>query len=169
MSKEQASSHWLIDAILAAMPELTPYLDINPSTSEMKAGEMHVYLYRQKAFTIYEGKKAQHITFLDVRLDDALQTISSQVSALPQDAGYRVYIGLDFNQDAFIAYIKALAADKRSTVTVERFGCCHNFIKCSDACACLFPGDYFHLGCYYRDNLEKGLIFYGKNRNTDHK
>lgn len=47
----------------------------------------------------------------------------------------------------------------------ERFGCCHRYVECSDAGKCTAP-DLFHAkGCFYRDNLEKGKIFYGKNAN----
>ncbi len=48
----------------------------------------------------------------------------------------------------------------------ERFGCCHRYVECSDAGKCTAP-DLFHAkGCYYKDNLDKGKIFYGKNANT---
>jgi hypothetical protein len=43
------------------------------------------------------------------------------------------------------------------------FGCCGSCEKCSDALKCIDPehGKY----CYYRQNLEAGKVFYGKNRN----
>lgn len=46
-----------------------------------------------------------------------------------------------------------------------QFGCCHAFVQCSDARACLFPDDTFFNGCQYRQHLEAGRIFYGKNAN----
>jgi len=47
----------------------------------------------------------------------------------------------------------------------ERFGCCHRYVECSDAGKCTAP-DLFHAkGCFYKDNLENGKIFYGKNSN----
>lgn len=45
----------------------------------------------------------------------------------------------------------------------ERFGCCHRYVECSDAKACTAPDKFHARGCYYRENLEKGKIFYGKN------
>jgi hypothetical protein len=53
----------------------------------------------------------------------------------------------------------------RSTVT-EVFGCCNDFVKCSDQKQCIHPEDRFYNGCMYRTNLEAGRIFYGKNRNV---
>ncbi len=49
----------------------------------------------------------------------------------------------------------------------EKFGCCNDFLKCSDAKECIHPHDRFYNGCIYRRNLEEGRIFYGKNRNVD--
>lgn len=53
----------------------------------------------------------------------------------------------------------------RNTIT-EKFACCHSFMQCSDAKACLYPEDRFYNGCEYRKNLEAGRIFYGKNANN---
>lgn len=47
------------------------------------------------------------------------------------------------------------------------FGCCNNFLECSDAKKCTYPNKLFASGCLYRKNLENGKIFYGKNRNVD--
>lgn len=43
----------------------------------------------------------------------------------------------------------------------ESFGCCNLFNQCSDARKCINPKRIMALGCTYRKNLEKGLIFYG--------
>ena len=47
------------------------------------------------------------------------------------------------------------------------FGCCSRYEKCSDAKKCIHPDPVFALGCAYRNNLDSGRIFYGKNRNID--
>ena len=49
------------------------------------------------------------------------------------------------------------------------FGCCHKYIECSDARKCLHDDLNYSEGCIYRQNLEAGRIFYGKNRNVDHR
>lgn len=48
-----------------------------------------------------------------------------------------------------------------------RFGCCSQFIKCSDAKKCVHANKLYSKACIYRGNLEQGKIFYGKNRNID--
>jgi hypothetical protein len=46
------------------------------------------------------------------------------------------------------------------------FDCCADYIKCSDAKACVRPIETA-VKCYYRKNLHKGKIFYGKNKTID--
>lgn len=51
-------------------------------------------------------------------------------------------------------------------------GCCSNFRECSDAMACIYKATTHPLlnelydRCTYRQRLEKGICFYGKNRNV---
>lgn len=47
------------------------------------------------------------------------------------------------------------------------FGCCSRFTECSDAKECIHENKLYATGCKYRQNLENGRIFYGKNRNID--
>lgn len=48
----------------------------------------------------------------------------------------------------------------------KTFGCCSQFIKCSDAKRCLHANKLYSTACQYRHNLEAGRIFYGKNKNV---
>ena len=48
-----------------------------------------------------------------------------------------------------------------------RFGCCSKFEQCSDVRKCLHENKLYSKACMYRDNLDQGRIFYGKNRNID--
>lgn len=54
----------------------------------------------------------------------------------------------------------------RSVVAPIIFGCCNSFELCSDALKCVNKDPVLALGCMYRENLEKGKVFYGKNRNV---
>lgn len=53
----------------------------------------------------------------------------------------------------------------RETI-METFACCNDFNRCSDAKQCLHPDDRFFNGCYYRQALENGQVFFGRNRNV---
>lgn len=63
-------------------------------------------------------------------------------------------------------FLKAVAQKfARNYIPSYRFGCCDLYEKCSDAKKCIAKDNFYTKGCFYRENLEKGLIFYGKNAN----
>lgn len=45
------------------------------------------------------------------------------------------------------------------------FGCCSKYRECSDVGKCLIAHQEYSNSCQYRNNLEKGNIFYGKSAN----
>lgn len=45
------------------------------------------------------------------------------------------------------------------------FMCCSLYNACSDKKKCIHRDRLYAKGCWYRKNLEKGKIFYGKNKN----
>ena len=46
----------------------------------------------------------------------------------------------------------------------DMFGCCSLFEQCFDAKKCLHINRLYSKSCLYRENLEDGRIFYGKNK-----
>lgn len=52
-----------------------------------------------------------------------------------------------------------------SRFDVNGFGCCSRYIECSNQKKCIHPNKITSLGCMYKRNLDKGLIFYGSNKN----
>lgn len=48
-----------------------------------------------------------------------------------------------------------------------RFGACSKFVECSDAKKCVHENKLYSKACMYRNNLDQGHIFYGKNRNVE--
>lgn len=42
----------------------------------------------------------------------------------------------------------------------NRFGCCSRYLDCSKMKKCLHPDLLYSKGCWYRQNIEKGIIFY---------
>lgn len=76
-------------------------------------------------------------------------------------------IKIQFETPAYgIEYLKfAVRKYAEIYIPLPRFGCCDLYVKCSDAKGCI-ANDKFHAkSCLYRENLEKGMIFYGKNAN----
>ena len=77
----------------------------------------------------------------------------------------RVEYDLIIDFEKLTQLLKNLYEDSKPAQT---FGCCHNFIKCSDALICVHPDPIIAVECMYKTNLEKGKVFYGKNRNVDY-
>lgn len=80
-------------------------------------------------------------------------------------------VKLDFSNveestSSFERLLVALLASYKAAHPKDQFGCCHQYVECSDAGKCLHPDQIYSLSCQYRKNLENGKIFYGKNRNV---
>ncbi len=71
----------------------------------------------------------------------------------------------DYCQFIVDSLIRAAPAVYAKCNIEERIGCCSQYIECSDARKCIKPDVPWAAGCRYRENLENGKIFYGKNRN----
>ena len=71
--------------------------------------------------------------------------------------------------EQLISAFEELKAMKRTIfleLNTESFGCCNDYLRCSDALKCLHSDDRFYNNCMYRKNLEAGNVFYGRNRNV---
>lgn len=65
-----------------------------------------------------------------------------------------------------IDFLKGVALEfARTYIPSYRFGCCDLYVKCSGTGKCIAKDNFYAKGCFYRENLEKGLVFYGKNAN----
>ncbi len=78
---------------------------------------------------------------------------------------YTFVLDAHFDLEGFISYLMACKTALFRSLGSETFTCCNDFLKCSDRKACIHPHEILYNHCYYRSNLEKGLIFYGKNAN----
>ncbi|MCL2053507.1 MAG: hypothetical protein FWG90_03570 [Oscillospiraceae bacterium] len=81
-----------------------------------------------------------------------------------EDYRYNVIFPLDSNNAEEYLYARlCYSLDKFEPS--EKIGCCGKYVECSDNTACLHDNNFYARCCYYRKNLEAGLIFYGKNKN----
>lgn len=143
---------------------------INPGTMEpdaftsedIKDGRSY-YFYGTMVFHLTCDSKGRYIFKLSGKVYRLLSFAVGKITDmsmhtlkdLSSDQIEEVYIILkDYNVFCF-----------RNLIT-ERFGCCNDHVSCSDAGKCLHSDDRFYNGCQYRENLEAGRIFYGKNRNV---
>ncbi len=78
------------------------------------------------------------------------------------------YIRVHFNTLEDIEKMReALIIIAKSFPIPCTFDVCHRFEACSNAMKCLHPDQRHALECSYRQKLEHGIVFYGKNRNID--
>lgn len=71
--------------------------------------------------------------------------------------GVRVILPIDQQVTFFKQALDYLVRTKRPA---NRFACCSRYKECSQAGKCLHEHPYYSKGCYYRENLENGIIFY---------
>ena len=160
---ESSEFPWhLMNVIESEYPHIHPFMEVKKSKN---VAIWSILFYQQRAMLISVTKKSTSIQIFDPDLVDEPGKISTSYRTRSDGS---IWLPLDqsFNQEMFISLVGEIIAEKRRSVSVDRFGCCHNFIKCSDAKKCLYQDEYFSLGCYYLENLEAGRIFYGVNRNV---
>lgn len=130
-----------------------------------------VKLYSSVLLRIYTDKKSTYrIEF--IKNKELAEYFSNVKIATEKEDVYQ--IDIDKNEKAIIDSIKKLEEPIEiqanriiSNIRVESFGCCSHYIECSDAKTCVMAnmGKGFYKGCQYKQNLEAGKIFYGKNAN----
>ena len=165
-----------IDDMLALIP--APYHDTLRAIAEslgddlvfmepsmLSSGECSVFLYRQKALSMKITKNVSYITCNSSLLKQP-DLITSSFKVYENTDQVRLNMDMTFDHEAFMDAFTQISRFLRKFPSVERFGCCHRFIQCSDARRCLIYDSFEALGCYYRENLEAGRIFYGVNANV---
>lgn len=124
-----------------------------------------IFMFGSLAFTIKMNSRSQYI---ETPAADAGEFVSLISGASSAKSGYRFPIACDKETaPVYEEMILAVYEQRKSSAAVEHFGCCNDFVRCSDARECLHKDNTEYLGCYYRQNLEAGRIFYGKNRNVE--
>ncbi len=99
-----------------------------------------------------------------IKLEDLLKKFD-EVKYKENELYIRIYIN-DINDINKISNeLKEIYRYLYSNEPVDNFGCCSRYIECSDTLKCINPDKKLAKGCQYRENLESGKIFYGKNKN----
>lgn len=128
-----------------------------------------IAFYGEKVFSIRINSQTQ---CLDTEEEFVFPYVSRITGAILNKSGIRAYaqIPLMTDEGSLIVVhemLRALLRECFNRQNVEAFGCCNDHVRCSDARHCLHEDDKFYLGCIYRNSLETGRIFYGKNRNIE--
>lgn len=109
--------------------------------------------------TQYKGKWADYI-----EITSHCQKNLSLPDAVPyQDDYYKIKLIGDQSDEELLQKIYLYCRNN----ALPEFDCCAEYLKCSDAMKCCHPIRQRGLLCSYRKKLEKGIVYYGKNRNVD--
>lgn len=122
-----------------------------------KSGDINFYFDGQLYIKFLAKKEALNTTS---ELFDEFLALSQAEYLSGNEApkkGVRVYLALDQQSEFFRRALEYLIKVKKP---VNRFGCCSQYQKCSQAGKCLHENQYYAKGCYYRENLENGKAFY---------
>ena len=128
--------------------------------------------------TIIPSRSASRPDDLDINLrriqeEDLFNKLPKDAEILPQTSSDQatdtVRVRINKNSTGLIEYIRhnTIYCIRGYVSKAARFGCCSSFTACSDARKCVHENKLYSKACIYRDSLDAGRIFYGKNRNID--
>lgn len=106
--------------------------------------------------------KSHYISFPS-RFAEFLRQSNFTLKSIKSQEFTRIEIG-DF-ESKFDEFLPTFQGIIWNLLGSRDFGCCSRYIACSDAKKCIHPDPIYAASCQYRKNLEKGCIFYGKNKN----
>lgn len=115
-------------------------------------------------FQIRFRKKSRYILVPDIYAANIPD--GCQVQTTKADEGFiRIIIGQEKDVLPLVPLLRMILTNLIRQY--HTFGCCSRYEKCSDVGKCIHPDPVFALGCAYRNNLDDGKVFYGKNRNIE--
>lgn len=140
-------------------------LKTTKSGKSSTSGYTAIYLSTFTVFRLHLRGKSDYISVPDI-LVDLVPAGTPTKKVKSQEKYTRILIDeshpIDFYTDLLISLVGK---------SIERFpkewDCCSRYVACSDAKKCIHPDLSFALACGYRRILNKGIIYYGKNRNID--
>lgn len=107
---------------------------------------------------IKSGGNIKYISFYD-KYKSEFENLGLKCSSIKSDIGF---MRVDFND--FISNIDKLSELLNrifiSAVSFETFGCCSRYKECSKEKKCVHDDLLYSSACMYRNNLEKGRVFY---------
>ena len=143
------------------------------SVKPNKGRSVSVCFCGQKAFDV--DKKVKKCAFAISVKNDFFELFTEMpfnytvdnIKSLPYYT--RILVNDNFNLKCFIDYAFSLLEDYVDShyIPDNAFDCCHRYTECSDARRCTCPDRLYAKGCTYKAKLEKGTVFFGKNRNVD--
>ena len=117
------------------------------------------------SLSVYEGKS---VCYIRVNKDVLLRFVNIclyNIKSGIKDTYVKIYDTDYVLLNNLILYLK----DYFDQAAPIEFDCCSRYIECSNNLKCVQPNIEYSIMCSYRKKLNKGIVFYGKNRNVDRK
>ena len=151
------------DCVFASILHMVGYDEANV-TLKLNKNYASIYMYGTVAFTVRINTRSR---LLECDIPAALEYVDRIPGASISAVGSaRFPIATGKETVAIVAdMVKAVYDSLSSSTKGDSFGCCSDFVRCSDALCCLKNDNPAYRGCAYRKNLEAGRVFYGKNKN----
>ena len=154
---------------------LDTFDDINQLLADVREGEKDDDLFSWNAtsngrsYSFYGTKVFEFTPRKNKMVNSKLKVAPEVLKTMGIEAeAYSVLVIVtDTEMNAFVDALKKRKRILFRNLISETFGCCNDFMRCSEAEACIHQDDRFYNGCTYRTNLEQGRIFYGSKRNID--
>lgn len=148
--------------VYQAVQRVIGYDEDNVTLRTTKNGAS-IYMFGGVAFSIRINTRTQ---CLDTQNSVAFDYINRIPGASVSGGVCHIPIACSASASEAIAdLIRDVYAARKASVVGDSFGCCNDFIRCSDQLECLHKDNLEYVGCLYRRNLEAGKVFYGKNKN----
>ena len=148
--------------VYQAVQRAVGYDEDNVNLRVNKSGAS-IYMFGGVAFSIRINTRTQ---CLDTQNSAAFDYIDRIPGASVSGGVCHIPIACSASAGEAIAdLIRDVYAARKASVVGDSFGCCNDFIRCSDNLECLHKDNLDYVGCLYRRNLEAGKVFYGKNKN----
>ena len=147
--------------ILLDLKDATPDLANEITMDYLKDGKRIVFKCADSVLFYYSVSAYPFIRISDI--EDGKQY--SYSASRYKDGAWKIPVSSLCEYSKFISTVSDFCKDKFNKTASVIFGCCNDFIRCSDELKCLKSENPDYRGCLYRKNLESGRIFYGKNKN----
>ncbi len=135
--------------------------------TKLKDGKTYTISIGSNTFIRLVPMKGKHRLYIKTSLIEGDDLPAAAVK--PDIKGIDGFTAVDFPQknDDYFTMVETAVDDAIKFHQPDNiFMCCALYKDCSDAKKCLHRDKLYAKGCMYRKNLEKGIIFYGKNKNA---
>ena len=148
-------------SILEELKKPNPDISNEIEMSQLKDGRTIVYKCADSLlFYLTLGKESSFIKTPDI---PGIKSVTTH-SSVYKDGTVKLPINSGFDFSLFISLMAKQAKERYDSSMSGTFGCCNDFIRCSDELHCLKADNPEYKGCLYRKNLEAGNVFYGVNK-----